>query len=135
MRGGIACTRAVVSGDDVVVRTHGAIAALIEAAALPSRVTERALAVFGALAVVESALHRRPVDQVHFHEVGGHDAIVDIVGTAAALEVLGVDEIVRLCGGDRDRDRTQRARPAAQPGTGDRPPARGRSRLRARRRH
>jgi uncharacterized protein (TIGR00299 family) protein len=93
MRGGIACTRAIVTGDDVVVRTHGAIAALIEDAALPSRVTERALAVFHSLASVESALHRRPVDQVHFHEVGGHDAIVDIVGTAAALEVLGVDEV------------------------------------------
>ena len=33
LRGGIACTRAIVSGDDVVVRTHGAIAALIEAPA------------------------------------------------------------------------------------------------------
>ena len=42
---------------------------------------------------MESALHRRPVDQVHFHEVGGHDAIIDIVGTVAALEVLGVDEV------------------------------------------
>ena len=43
--------------------------------------------------MVESALHRRPIDQVHFHEVGGHDAIVDVVGTAAALEVLGVDDV------------------------------------------
>jgi uncharacterized protein (TIGR00299 family) protein len=60
---------------------------------LPERVTERALAVFRALATVESDLHRRPLDQVHFHEVGGHDAIVDIVGTAAALEVLGVDTV------------------------------------------
>ena len=34
-----------------------------------------------------------PIDQVHFHEVGGHDAIIDVVGTAAALEVLGVDEV------------------------------------------
>ena len=93
LRGGVACTRAIVSGDDVVVRTHGAIASLIEQAALPSRVARRALATFHALATVESALHRRPIDQVHFHEVGGHDAIVDIVGTAAALEVLGVDEV------------------------------------------
>ena len=93
LRGGIACARVVVSGDDVVVRTHGAIAELISAAALPPRVTERALAVFQRLAVVESALHRRPVDQVHFHEVGGHDAVIDIVGTVAALEVLGVDEL------------------------------------------
>jgi pyridinium-3,5-bisthiocarboxylic acid mononucleotide nickel chelatase len=93
IRGGIACTRAIVGGDDVVVRTHGAISALIERAALPARVTARAQAVFSKLAAVESALHRRPVDQVHFHEVGGHDAIIDIVGTAAALEVLGVDEV------------------------------------------
>ena len=77
----------------MVVRTHADIAALIDRAALPARVTDRALAVFRRLAEVESALHRRPVDQVHFHEVGGHDAIIDIVGTAAALEVLGVDEV------------------------------------------
>jgi uncharacterized protein (TIGR00299 family) protein len=94
LRGGVACTRAIVSGDDVVVRTHGAVASLIAEAALPDRVTRRALAAFHALAAVEAALHRRPIDQVHFHEVGGHDAIVDIVGTASALEVLGVDELV-----------------------------------------
>jgi uncharacterized protein (TIGR00299 family) protein len=93
IRGGIACTRVRVSGDDVVVRTHGAISALVADAALPPRVTQRALAVFRSLAVVESALHRRPLDHVHFHEVGGHDSIVDIVGTAAALEVLGVDVV------------------------------------------
>ena len=93
LRGGLACTRAVVGGDDTVIRTHGAIVALIAAAALPPRVTARALSVFHALAVVEADLHRRPLDQVHFHEVGGHDAIVDVVGTAAALEVLDVDDV------------------------------------------
>ncbi len=93
LRGGIACTRAIVGGDDVVVRTHGVIAALIEDAALPARVAARAQAVFHKLASVEAALHRRPIDQVHFHEVGGHDAVIDVVGTAAALEVLGVDEV------------------------------------------
>ena len=95
LRGGVACTRALVkaAADDVVVRTHAHVAAMITGAALPPRVTQRALAVFGALAEVEAALHRRPVEQIHFHEVGGHDAIIDVVGTVAALEMLDVDVI------------------------------------------
>ncbi len=94
LRGGIAGTRAIVTvNDSVVVRTHAHIVGLIEEARLPERVARRALAAFGALAEVEGRLHNRPVDQVHFHEVGGHDAVVDIVGTVAALEVLGVDEV------------------------------------------
>jgi pyridinium-3,5-bisthiocarboxylic acid mononucleotide nickel chelatase len=94
LRGGISCTRALVSSpDDVVVRTHANIVELVKAANLPERVEQRALKVFGVLAEVEGALHRRPAGQVHFHEVGGHDAIVDVVGTAAALEVLGIDDV------------------------------------------
>jgi pyridinium-3,5-bisthiocarboxylic acid mononucleotide nickel chelatase len=94
LRGGIAATRAVVSvTDNVVVRTHAHIVGLVEAAGLPDRVAQRSLAVFAALAQAEARLHRRSVDQVHFHEVGGHDTIVDVVGTVAALEVLGVDVV------------------------------------------
>jgi hypothetical protein len=94
LRGGIAATQAVVTvNDSVVVRTHAHIVGLVEEARLPERVTRRALAAFSALAEVEARLHHRSVDQVHFHEVGGHDTIVDVVGTIAALEVLGVDEV------------------------------------------
>ncbi len=94
LRGGIAATRAVVTvHDNVVVRTYAHIVGLVEEARLPERVAARALATFAALAEVEAGLHRRPVDQVHFHEVGGHDTIIDVVGTAAALEVLGIDEV------------------------------------------
>jgi uncharacterized protein (TIGR00299 family) protein len=94
LRGGIACTRAVVSApDDVVVRTHANIVEMVKEAQLPPRVETRALAVFGVLAEVEGGLHRRAAGQVHFHEVGGHDAIVDVVGTASALEILGIDEV------------------------------------------
>ncbi len=94
LRGGIAASRALVSvDDDVVVRTYAHIVGVVQEARLPDRVTARALAAFEALAEVEAGLHRRPVSQVHFHEVGGHDTIIDIVGTAAALEVLGVDEV------------------------------------------
>jgi uncharacterized protein (TIGR00299 family) protein len=94
LRAGLGATRAVVEvTDDVVVRTYMHIVALVEEARLPPRVTRRALAVFAALADAEGHLHRRPPERVHFHEVGGHDTVVDVVGTAAALEVLDVDEV------------------------------------------
>ncbi len=94
LRAGIAATRAVVDvTDDVIVRTHAHIVGLVEEARLPPRVARRALDTFAALADVEGRLHRRSPAQVHFHEVGSHDTIVDVVGTAAALEVLGVDRV------------------------------------------
>ena len=95
LRGGIACTRAIVRVTEaaVVPRRHADIAAMVAEARLPDRVARRSLATFAALAAVEGALHRQPPDRVHFHEVGGHDAVVDVVGTAAALEVLGVDVV------------------------------------------
>ncbi|WP_301176120.1 LarC family nickel insertion protein [Actinomadura geliboluensis] len=96
-RRGIAATRAVVTvEDDAVSRTHSVIAALVGEAPLPDRVRERALAVFRNLAEAEGRVHGRPPADVHFHEVGGHDAIVDVVGTCAALETLDVDEVAAL---------------------------------------
>ena len=92
LRGGVACTRALVRGEGGF-RDYAALVSLVTTAELPERVTERSLAVFRAIAQVESALHRRPLNQVHLHEVGGHDAVVDVVGTSAALEVLGVDSV------------------------------------------
>jgi uncharacterized protein (TIGR00299 family) protein len=94
LRGGLAATRAVVVvREDTVARTYSHIAGLLEEARLPDRVRDRAGRVFRVLAETESRLHRRPMAQVHFHEVGSLDAIVDVVGTCAALETLGVDEL------------------------------------------
>jgi len=94
LRCGIAGTKMHVRArESTVVRTAGHINALVEEARLPTRVRARALLVFNALAEAEGRLHRKPPAQVHFHEVGGIDAIVDIVGTCAALEVLGIDTI------------------------------------------
>ena len=94
LRAGVAATRVDVRAvDDGVVRTYAHISGLIDEARLPERVRDRAQATFAALAQAEGRLHRRPPEQVHFHEVGGVDAIVDVVGVCAALEVLGVDEV------------------------------------------
>ena len=93
-RGGVAATDVrVIAQESSVVRTASHINALVSEARLPGRVADRALAIFAGLARAEGKLHRRPPEQVHFHEVGGLDAIIDVVGTCAALEVLGVDEV------------------------------------------
>ena len=94
LRGGIGATKLVVDAEETtVVRTYAHIVGLIEEARFPDRVRDRSLAVFRAIAEAEARIHRRPVSQVHFHEVGALDSIVDIVGVAAALEVLDIDEV------------------------------------------
>jgi len=94
MRGGLSATRALVEvHDDGVTRTFPHILGILEEARLPARVATRAVDAFSALAEVEGRIHRRPPSEVHFHELGGHDTIIDIVGTAAALELLGIDEV------------------------------------------
>lgn len=94
MRGGIGATRAIVEiQPTTVTRTYAHITALLAEAHLPSRVHQRASDAFAAIAEVEGRLHRRPIEQVHFHEVGSIDAIIDIVGVACALEVLGIDRV------------------------------------------
>ncbi len=94
LRAGIAATDVKVrAAESSVVRTATHITGLIEEARLPDRLRQRALATFWALARAEGRLHRRSPEQVHFHEVGGVDAIIDVLGTCAALEVLDIDEV------------------------------------------
>lgn len=69
------------------------IAALLDAATLPERAHARALAIFRRLAVAEGAVHGVAPDDVTFHEVGAVDSIVDVVGVALGLELLGVDDL------------------------------------------
>ena len=74
-------------------RSWREIRRLIERARLRAPVKERALAIFTALAEAEGRVHGIASERVHFHEVGAVDAIVDVVGAAAALDRLGVARV------------------------------------------
>jgi uncharacterized protein (TIGR00299 family) protein len=91
---GISGTRvSVAAQDSVTERDWATIREMIGAASLPEPVREAALATFSALARAEAHVHGTEPDHVHFHEVGGIDAIVDIVGAAAGLHLMGVERV------------------------------------------
>jgi hypothetical protein len=93
-RGGIGATRVIVPHEpEHHHRRYREVHEVLAAADLPARVHERAVAVFERLAVVEGRIHGVAPDDVEFHEVGSLDAIVDVVGTCAALETLDVDDV------------------------------------------
>jgi pyridinium-3,5-bisthiocarboxylic acid mononucleotide nickel chelatase len=90
-RHGIGAVKVDVHAADVAHRRSWAdIRGLVSRAALPAAVRDTALDAFGRLARAEGAVHRVPADEVHFHEVGGLDAIADVVGVATGLHHLGL---------------------------------------------
>lgn len=94
-RCGISATRAVVDApeDHHHHRPVREIRDLLARAPIDPAVRTAALAAFNALAEVEGAAHGVPADDVELHEAGSLDAIVDVVGSCAALAALGVDEV------------------------------------------
>jgi pyridinium-3,5-bisthiocarboxylic acid mononucleotide nickel chelatase len=92
---GIAGTRLDVRVDEAVQpeRRLAEILALLERSDLPAWVRAGAEAVFRRLGEAEAKIHATTVDAVHFHEVGGVDSIVDIVGGLIGLHALGVTRI------------------------------------------
>ena len=95
-------TRQGVSGTRLWVDTDAAgqhgrylsdILALVQSSGLPTQVKTQVGSVFGRLAEAEAAVHGVTVDEVHFHEVGAVDSIVDIVGCVWGLYALGVGEV------------------------------------------
>jgi hypothetical protein len=70
------------------------IQGLLEKASLPEKAAARALKIFNHLAEVEGKLHNVPPGEVHFHEVGAVDAVIDIVGTCVGLELLEISDLI-----------------------------------------
>jgi hypothetical protein len=71
-----------------------ALQQLLQQAPLAEPLRQRVLAVFALLAEAEATVHGVPAAQVHFHEVGAIDALVDVVGVCAALLHLGLDSLI-----------------------------------------
>jgi uncharacterized protein (TIGR00299 family) protein len=85
--------KVVVEDRNKQARDYGDIKSLIQNGPLSDRVKGLSLKVFERLAGVEASIHNCSKESVHFHEVGGVDAIVDIVGAALGLEWLGIDKV------------------------------------------
>jgi uncharacterized protein (TIGR00299 family) protein len=91
---GIAGTQVTVHAEDSEhSRNWATIRRMIEQSTLPETVKATAVRIFANLAVAESSIHGATVDGVHFHEVGGIDAIIDICGVACALELLEIEAV------------------------------------------
>ena len=96
---GFAATRVTVECDSHDHHSHehrhlAEISSLLSKAAIPAQVRDKALAVFTRLAEAEAAVHGTTIDQIHFHEVGAVDALVDIVGVVAGFEYLKIKQLI-----------------------------------------
>jgi len=69
------------------------IKAVIQNSSLSKSIQTRALLIFERIAETEAAIHNKTIDQVHLHELGGTDTIIDVVGTLLALDHLGISSI------------------------------------------
>ena len=94
-RGGLRGTKVDVLVEEAQpARKYTDIVAMISASDLSPTIRQHALDIFRRLGEAEAHLHHEPLDNVHFHEVGAVDAIVDVVGAAIGLQALEVDAIM-----------------------------------------
>lgn len=75
-------------------RNLSEIVAIIDGSSITDKAKTTAKRIFTIVAQAEAKAHGKPVDEVHFHEVGAVDSIVDIVATAICLDNLGIDAVI-----------------------------------------
>ena len=80
-------------GKDELSRNYKDIKALIEKSSLPEKVKKQSLTAFEKIAQAESNIHNKDIETIHFHEIGGVDSIVDIIGSFLCIEYLGIQKI------------------------------------------
>ncbi len=75
-------------------RNLGDLLKIINASSLSPSIKERASGIFTRLAEAEAAVHGTLIDEIHFHEVGALDAMIDVAGAVSALELMGIEKVV-----------------------------------------
>ncbi len=91
---GISATKVNVRAEEKgIVKTWTNISNLIQNSGLSATQKEKCSEIFLKIASAEAKIHRRKIDQVHFHEVGATDSIIDIVGTVICLSLLEIEKI------------------------------------------
>ena len=94
-RHGISATKVDVKAREGHVHRHlKEVLEIINGSDLSTGIKKKSSAIFQRLAEAEAEVHGTSIHQVHFHEVGAVDAIVDVVGAVAGLELLGIERIV-----------------------------------------
>ena len=92
---GITATQVIVEGRDEI-RSHRNLKELlriVERSHLEPEVKEKSKEIFQRIASVEAKIHRKPMEEIHFHELGGLDSVVDIVGSVWGICQMGIDEL------------------------------------------
>lgn len=77
-----------------VHRTYADIVEIIDESGITAGAKKLAQAIFSRIAKAEAKVHQETIDEVHFHEVGAVDSIVDIIGTAILIDKLAPDKII-----------------------------------------
>ena len=95
LKGGLSATQVVVEGkgEKKSHRTLKEMLRIIDRSALEPGIKEKSKEIFQRIASVEGEMHRRPMEDIHFHEIGGLDSVVDIVGAVWGVRQLGIERI------------------------------------------
>jgi len=83
-----------ITGEGTPSRNYAQIKSLIEKSGLSPFVKRASLGIFEKIAKAEGKIHDTPLEKVHFHEVGGIDSLVDILGAAISMEFLGIKKVI-----------------------------------------
>lgn len=93
---GIASTQLIINTEEEnhSHRHYSHIKKAIEDSDLEENEKNTALTIFEAIGMAESKIHNSTLEKVHFHEVGGVDSMIDIIGTAIAFHTLHIDKVI-----------------------------------------